>query len=99
MDEIFRVLKDNGTVWINLGDSYSAAHTGGRRSDKSTLSDATGEAQERKQVKITKEVDKCLLLIPHRFGIGCQTPKYILRDDLTNEEKEYVFKELLNAEK
>ena len=23
MDEIYRVLKDTGTVWINLGDSYN----------------------------------------------------------------------------
>lgn len=50
MDEINRVLKYNGTVWINLGDTY------------------------------TKE--KCLLLIPHRFAIGCIERGWIMRNDI-----------------
>lgn len=30
MDEIFRCLKDEGTVWINLGDTYGT-QSGGLR--------------------------------------------------------------------
>jgi DNA modification methylase len=50
MDEIYRVLKSSGTVWINLGDTYG---------DK-----------------------KCLMLIPHRFAIGCIDRGWIVRNDI-----------------
>jgi DNA modification methylase len=50
MDEIYRVLKSSGTVWINLGDTYSKS--------------------------------KCLLLIPHRFAIGCIERGWIVRNDI-----------------
>ena len=59
MDEIWRVLKPTGTVWINLGDTYNNA-----------------------QNKVTKEPNKCLLLIPHRFAIGCIERGWILRNDI-----------------
>jgi len=49
MDEVHRVLKPTGTVWINLGDTYG---------------------------------DKCLLLIPSRFAIGCIERGWLLRNDL-----------------
>lgn len=49
MDEIYRVLKNDGTVWINLGDTYE---------------------------------DKCLLLIPHRFAIGCIERGWLMRNDI-----------------
>jgi DNA modification methylase len=50
MDEIWRVLKDDGTVWINLGDTYGGG--------------------------------KCLLLLPHRFAIGCIERGLIMRNDV-----------------
>jgi|GEM_PF-1078388 DNA modification methylase len=50
MDEIYRVLKPNGTCWINLGDTYN---------DK-----------------------KCLMLLPHRFAIGCIERGWIVRNDI-----------------
>ena len=50
MDEIYRVLKPNGTVWINLGDTYG--------------------------------FKKCLMLIPHRFAIGCIERGWIMRNDI-----------------
>lgn len=50
MDLIYKKLKNNGTVWINLGDTY----------DK----------------------NKCLLLIPHRFAIGCIDRGWIIRNDI-----------------
>lgn len=33
-----RALRDDGTLWLNLGDSYAAGGTGGKPSNKSTLS-------------------------------------------------------------
>lgn len=61
MDESWRVLTDDGTIWINLGDKHKNGN---------------------------------LLLIPHRFAIGCSDPDYELRDGLTYEEYLYVTKEL-----
>ena len=49
--------------------------------------------------KIEGVKDKCLLLIPHRFAIGCESPKWVLRDDLTEKEKEYVINEMINAKR
>ncbi len=82
MDEIWRVLKDDGTVWINLGDSYSSNHSGGSRGPNATIDSKTGAAQEIKQSKKTNEGSKCLLLIPHRFAIGCIERGWIMRNDI-----------------
>jgi site-specific DNA-methyltransferase (cytosine-N4-specific) len=77
MDEIWRVLKDDGTVWINLGDTYSASG---------------GQGNQHKQAKVFGNFsphktpgmpNKCLLLIPHRFAIGCIDHGWIMRNDIT----------------
>lgn len=82
MDEIYRVLKPSGSVWINLGDTYSSVHTSQTRGKNSTIDDNTGKSQEIKQVKKTNLPPKCLLLIPHRFAIGCIERGWIVRNDI-----------------
>lgn len=82
MDLIYLKLKPSGTCWINLGDSYSSVHTGGNRSKNSTIDDLTGAAQEFKQTKQSDVLAKCLLLIPHRFAIGCIDRGWIMRNDV-----------------
>lgn len=82
MDLIYNKLKPSGTCWINLGDSYSSVHTGGNRSKNSTIDDLTGAAQEFKQTKQSDVLAKCLLLIPHRFAIGCIDRGWIVRNDV-----------------
>ena len=96
MDEVCRVLKPEGTCWINLGDTY---HTHGCGSKKSTHNfQSAGIATKNGIGTIKKPLsdlpEKCLLLIPHRFAIGCIDPDYELRDDLTDEELLFVIKEL-----
>ena len=78
MYEIYRVLKDEGTVWINLGDTYSGS--GGSGGDYN----AGGLREGQPKVKPSKvEVkNKCLLLIPHRFAIGCIDRGWIVRNDV-----------------
>jgi site-specific DNA-methyltransferase (adenine-specific) len=75
MDEIYRVLKDEGTCWINLGDTY-----GGNNSMASNNGRAGyGNARE----KINKRgISKCVMLIPHRFAIGCIDRGWIMRNDI-----------------
>jgi DNA modification methylase len=80
MDEIHRVLKDTGTVWINLGDTYSTksgglnmGHTGSR----------TGEYLNGMKINQPSDLKpKSLLLIPHRFAIGCYDRGWTIRNDI-----------------
>lgn len=81
-DEVKRVLKKEGTCWVNIGDTYSSVHTGGHKSKKSTVGANRDEAQERKQVKITNMADKCLLQIPSRFAIEMTNRGWILRNEI-----------------
>lgn len=81
MDEIYRVLKPTGTVWINLGDTYSSTHTSGTRGVNGKKDD-TMLSQQIKQNKNTSLPSKCLLLIPHRFAIGCISRGWVMRNDV-----------------
>lgn len=80
MDEAKRVLKDTGTVWINLGDTYGANFRGGdvgNSSDKQKSNFGTTQFMGK-----SGKSNKCLLLIPHRFAIGCIERGWILRNDI-----------------
>jgi len=82
MDEIYRVLKPNGTCWINLGDTYNNSGWAGDRKDKYNDQPivATGTKAGRGGQKGFP--DKCLILIPHRFAIGCIDRGWIMRNDI-----------------
>lgn len=79
MDEIWRVLKDTGTVWINLGDTYGTQSGNMRNPITSKESDYAGNSIHIQQ---SKTIHKCLLLIPHRFAIGCIDRGWIMRNDI-----------------
>ena len=89
MDEIWRVLKDDGTVWVNLGDSYShSGHGSWSKYDNGDISHKDkyyGDGRNASPVtdwSNTKEKPKCQLLIPHRFAIGCIDRGWIVRNDI-----------------
>jgi DNA modification methylase len=77
MIEVKRVLKPEGTIWINLGDSYgtvSGAMRDGKFGKKNTNN------QQFTQIEM---IHKCLMLIPHRFAIRCiDELNLILRNDI-----------------
>lgn len=80
MDEIYRVLKPTGTCWINLGDTYARG---------SRNKDATNDSLRNKNKSIEPNskpdyngLNKCLMLIPHRFAIGCIDRGWIMRNDI-----------------
>ena len=79
MDLIWLKLKDEGTVWINLGDTYGAGmyKTVGRND-----SNRLGSLPNSVTSQITATIPKCLLLIPHRFAIGCIDRGWIVRNDV-----------------
>jgi DNA modification methylase len=78
MDEIFRVLKDDGTVWINLGDTYNGSKNG-NTSNKGYIENTIIDTFHKPKQDVA---DKCLLLIPHRFAIGCIDRGWIVRNDI-----------------
>lgn len=70
-DEIYRILKPEGTLWVNLGDTYfsKTKGSGGRNSPMSKR-------------KGTDYKEKSLCLIPERFAIGMIERGWILRNQI-----------------
>lgn len=90
MDEVWRVLKPTGTVWINLGDTYAGSNGFGcnqaiwRTGDAYNLQGgkATANNSNRNGVGNQPNVKgKSLLMIPHRFAIGCSERGWLIRND------------------
>lgn len=81
--EIRRVLKDDGTLWLNLGDSYSS---GGRKSyDSAIISKTSGVRNpsaggRRFTPGWAKPKDR--LMIPARSAIALQADGWYLRDEI-----------------
>jgi site-specific DNA-methyltransferase (adenine-specific) len=75
------VLADNGSLWVNLGDTYwsgKGEHKSGEAKQSARRfglrpQDRTGDGQLCKP--------KQLLLIPHRFAIAMQDKDWIVRND------------------
>jgi len=71
-EECKRVLKDEGTMWVNLGDSYSKSGNG---SGDTTTTNRNKPETYKKMYKNQKTgvqsiQSKCLLNIPSRFAIA-----------------------------
>ncbi len=80
-DEVKRVLKNSGTCWVNIGDTYSAT----RWSDSAGTSFMNkGKNLHKNQVfqKNTNLPDKCLVMIPFRFAIEMVNRGWILRNTI-----------------
>lgn len=89
MDGIYRVLKPHGTVWINLGDSYyGSGHGAWGKYDNGHVSHKDKYYGDGRNTCPKTDWDyktyktKCLLLIPHRFAIGCIDRGWIVRNDI-----------------
>jgi len=84
--EVWRVLRDDGTVWLNIGDSYSSVHTGGHKSAKSTVGANHDGAQEIRQSKAQPKTyglkNKELVGIPWRLAFALQDAGWYLRQDI-----------------
>ena len=77
--EVRRVLRDDGTVWLNLGDSYSS---GGRKTttNQSLRGDNEYGVTRPKPSKGIKEKD--LIGIPWRVAFALQADGWYLRQDI-----------------
>ena len=89
--EVRRVLRDDGTVWLNLGDSYAGGkqgrddadrgkrHTDGRNPDTQGLWKGPPPMQRQPPPGMTS---KQLLGIPWRVAFALQDDGWILRSDI-----------------
>ena len=82
MDEIHRVLKPTGTCWINLGDTYNNSGWAGDRKDKYNDQPIVASGTKAGRGGQKGFPDKCLILIPHRFAIGCIDRGWLVRNDI-----------------
>ena len=84
--EVRRVLRDDGTVWLNLGDSYASGEVGRHDSVQANQGrdwSGTRKAKERKQARpVTGLAQKQLLGIPWRVAFALQDDGWILRSDI-----------------
>jgi len=87
--ELRRVLADDGTLWLNLGDSYAGAGYGNHDINGSAWKDAAGldRRQGRQQtLKKALEADgipaKNLMGVPWRVALALQADGWILRSDI-----------------
>jgi len=77
--EVKRVLRDDGTVWLNLGDSYNAGRNGGH---------AGGSKQNHKKylqrsgANVVALKPKDLIGIPWRVALALQQDGWYLRQDI-----------------
>lgn len=87
--QVWRVLRDDGTVWLNLGDSYASSRTGGY-SDKSTLSGFANPATKGRVINENSSQRKVpdglkpkdLVGIPWRVALALQADGWYLRSDI-----------------
>lgn len=77
-DEVKRVLKKEGTCWVNIGDTYSGSGVGQKDTGKASYE----ENDFRKEPTKTFLPDKSLCNIPARFSIEMQSRGWILRNKI-----------------
>jgi DNA modification methylase len=87
--EVHRVLRDDGTLWINIGDSYMAPPPGNKNplDVASTLSNSRENLERRRsEYRAKGKVDglkmKDLVGIPWRLALALQADGWYLRSDI-----------------
>jgi len=80
-----RVLRDDGTLWLNIGDSYNAGRNGGWAGGKGALNegrDLDAIYQGRSGPNVPGLKPKDLVGIPWRLAFALQTDGWYLRSDI-----------------
>ena len=80
-DEVRRVLKESGTVWINIGDTYSSNHGGGKQLKVNP--EVTRQLRAAKdRTRNSKLPAKSLCQIPSRVALEMTNRGWILRNEI-----------------
>jgi DNA modification methylase len=81
--EIRRVLKNTGTLWINIGDSYNGSGKNNGNTKPSTYKQSSNTASHATSVMRLKSMPpKSLIGIPWRFALAMMNDGWILRQDI-----------------
>lgn len=87
-DEVKRVLKNTGTCWVNLGDTYGGSwgnygeRNGRQREKKTEMFERKGATPKEIAPPMRLLQGKCLIQIPHRFAIEMCNRGWILRNTI-----------------
>lgn len=88
MRELKRVLRDDGTCWVNLGDSYISAKsrysTKGQTLHQGQMRDLP---EQKSDFYLQGWTDGQLSLVPHRFALAAQADGWTLRNDCVWHKK------------
>jgi DNA modification methylase len=80
--EVKRVLRDDGTLWLNLGDSYASAWACGRRNVVGNGSMENGKRDSRPN-RVSGDIkEKDMVGIPWRVAFALQADGWYLRSDI-----------------
>ena len=83
--EVRRVLRDDGTLWLNLGDSYNAAGRKGhgtRTGFKQSTNRASAAGHDNSRPNVAHLKEKDLIGIPWRVAFALQADGWYLRQDI-----------------
>ncbi len=84
--EVRRVLRDDGTLWLNLGDSYAQARGHGHWESRDGKGDEQGQKMTKLWAKMGAEdiglQPKDMIGIPWRVAFALQADGWILRSDI-----------------
>lgn len=82
--EVRRVLRDDGTCWLNLGDSYAASgnNSGSTPEDLTEKQRSNGGCIYKKRLPLNGLKPKDLVGIPWRVAIALQADGWYLRSDI-----------------
>jgi DNA modification methylase len=84
-DEVKRVLKDDGTLWLNLGDTYSAQRWTKKGMNTTPSQPMNGMKDDWRAIAPSKNSglpDKNLVGIPWRVAFALQSSGWYLRQDI-----------------
>jgi DNA modification methylase len=79
--EVRRVLRDDGTLWLNMGDSYGNGSSGCSKGGQGFTSQRKGRANINEQYR-SPGASKQLLGIPWRVAFALQADGWWLRSDI-----------------
>lgn len=83
-EEIRRVLRPDGTAWINMGDSYATGTSSGRKQGQRGIGESTQSAQDAvaRNGNPFDLAAKQLVMMPHRLAIALQDAGWWVRQDI-----------------
>jgi DNA modification methylase len=80
--EVRRVLRDDGTVWLNIGDSYNAGRDGGHAGGSKQAGLPRHDGIERSGANVPGLKPKDLIGIPWRVAFALQEDGWYLRSEV-----------------